>query len=77
VIQHSGQCPYRYAAGVALRDKASSCEICRTPNVEPLPSYVSSAMCPECPRKDWGPAELSKISVDREVIRVLLGLLST
>ena len=75
------------------------------------PSYVSSAMCPECLRKEWRtksfrlqstptgkrprgrprwrdyisdlawsrlgmePAELSEIAVDREVFRVLLGLL--
>ena len=77
-------------------------------------SYISSAMCPECPRKEWRtkpfglqstptgkrprvrwcksrwrdyiydltwsrlgvePAELSEIAVDREVFRVLLGLL--
>ena len=78
------------------------------------PTYVNSAMCPKCPKKEWRiksfrlqssttgkrpkvcprsrwrdyisdlaryrldvePAELSEIAVDREVFRVLLGLLS-
>ena len=36
VIPGSGQCSYRYAAGVALRDKVRSCEICGILNAEPL-----------------------------------------
>ena len=44
---------------VALRDKVRSCEKRWAPNVEPFstelrdPCYVGSAMCSECPTKDW------------------------
>ena len=100
-------------------DKKHWSEIRKARDVKPLlrieryQLYVSSAMCPDCPRKKWWtksfelqsaptgkrpwvrprtkwrdyisdlawsrlgvePAELSEIVVDREVFRVLLGLL--
>jgi len=44
--------------GVTLRDKKHRPEIRKARDVKPLlpierTSYVSSAMCPECPRKEW------------------------
>jgi len=107
----------RRVLGVTLRDKWHRSEICKTSMSSNFPesldpSYVNSAMCPKCLRKEWWtksfrlqtaptgkrpkvcprtrrrnyisdlacsllgvePAELSDISVDREVFRVLLGL---
>jgi len=48
----------RRVLGVTLRDKELRSEICEAQDVKTLlesrdPSYVSSAMWPECPRKDW------------------------
>jgi len=48
-----------HGVAVTLRDKVPSCEIRRALNVEPFPRIersqlrYSSAMCPECPTKDW------------------------
>jgi len=48
----------RRVHGVTLSDKVRSCEIRKTLNVshfcEKLAlSFVVSAMCPECSKKDW------------------------
>jgi len=106
----------RRAHIVALHNKMRYSEIYKVLSVEPLvlrsrdPSYVRSATCPECPKKEgeaspgyttgtrardrtrarWSsydsvlawprlgvkPIELSKIDVECEVCRVLLGLLT-
>ena len=74
----------RRAHGVTLPDKVRSCEIRGALKVELFPSElrehrcIGSAMCPECPTKDWRGksswTELSEIPVDREVFHVLLRL---
>ena len=48
----------RRVLGVTLRDKELRSEICEAQDVKTLlesrdPSYVTSAMCPKCPWKDW------------------------
>ena len=110
----------RRVHGATLRDKVRSCQIRKTTNVDPLfrieRPQLGSAMCPECPRKDWkgmacwlhpresvpevvqvpggvewlylrpclvlswsgaSRATVSEIAVDRELFRVLVGLLQS
>jgi len=50
----------RRVLGVTLCDKEHRSEIRKARDVKPLPRiersqllYVSLAMCPECPRKEW------------------------
>jgi len=50
----------RRVVGVALRDKEHRYEIGNAQDIKPLLriersqlQYVRSAMCPECPAKDW------------------------